>query len=236
MLQGEFRNQVYNAAHSAGDAELMLAQTGRFANFLEKAADVFSKHNVADFAGVFLIHRHNHVADGQAMIETDAILDGADALVTRPRDAKETAVSVPTRWIVGDGCFEPFEYSDNLRMRPQLSRLDNTPEFLRDVRALLNRFELTDLVGLCLFDRGLYEKGPAGHILVETTDEETSSNIVRWMSGDLDQSKLIKTVWHFAPSKGEGGGCVPQCNEVCYFSSPDDQHKSFHKSKHFNIA
>lgn len=233
MLEGHYSTEIYNALALVHVADTAVRGSGRFEPFLAQAGELFVAHGVEQFAGVFLLHRHNSLEAGTAMVEIGALRDGQPTLVTSPRPLA-AGVGTPTRWALRDGAFCPIEFSDDPDLAGQRAELVSRPAFLAAFAALVRDHGFADLLGLCLFDRDYFHEDHAGMILVEETEMATSSNVVRWVSDIADKSGLIETVWHFIQPTPTKPKCVPTCTQYCIKRSPG--HATSHEKAHIKVT
>jgi hypothetical protein len=219
MLENAYSPSIYNQLLLVQQADLAVKKSPRFDEFLHRAGELFVANQVNKTVGVFLLHRHNSIDDNTLMLERAGIRNGETVLITGPNPIS-SGLGVPTRWALTNGSFAPTEFGTDSELGEQLVELKAKADFLSSFANLLVEYKLESYLGLCLFDRDYFHEDRSDMILVEESELDTSSNIVKWVRNFDDKSKLIQTVWHFESPLVAGPGCVPLCKQYCVMYSP----------------
>lgn len=156
-FQTEFLPSLYNALPSAEEADQKVRAQGVLDRVLSEAGPVFIKCGVNDQFGVSLLHKHNGCSEGVWMTEYQAVINGEQALVTKPTLTPPTNESaVPTTWRVDDGIYHPLEFSTDPRAKLLFAGARVPKGFLNEFADILDRHSASGFLGLAIVDRELY--------------------------------------------------------------------------------
>lgn len=217
MLSERFSEKVYN---DLLDVETCNEQVsgGILNGFLQEAGASISKYQADEYAGIFLLHRHNIINKDEIMVERDGVYNEKSALICAPEGCFSDAV--PVRWGLVDNCFVPLEYGSDPILKSAYGLLKENGQMLIDLAAHIKRCGVVRNLGICLYDRSFFSNPPAGHIALEETDVAAHANIITWQDVEPDTSMHIQTTWNFEAKGKLGPGCNPVCSRRCVMRSP----------------
>lgn len=225
---------LYNGLADVVEADRHLTASGRTA-VLDDLMDVIRAHEVQNFAGIRLLHRHCDIGVGEIMVEQDFEEDGTPALATRPEaftDLRRRVV--PNSYRISGGQLQPLEYSDDPVVHEASDQLLARQGFLADFAATLHRHSMTDTLGLMIAPRSFYQKPvPAGRpVLVESSYDDIRWNVVRYHASDeFDPDKLLQTAW-VVPDSLLAASCPSLCSMKCKLGH-NMEHEHLHPPKHW---
>lgn len=188
---------LYNSLHSVTDAVALLAKAGGDA-IVSRALEEIVRLDLCDEIGLRLLHKHNDVGDGEAMIEKEKLDDEGYALVTEATTLS-TDEWAPNSWILTREGALPLEYSDpTLLCNSKLIPLGGTALF-SGLHRVLSNLNVEHLLGpFVIYSAKVYQEKPAYEVaFLEKTDFEHRANVVRMVDrNDPLIANSAKTKWY----------------------------------------
>ncbi|KAH0541783.1 hypothetical protein FGG08_003738 [Glutinoglossum americanum] len=184
--------------------------------------DLFLRRGVQDTLGLTLLHKHFPLDDNTKMVNYGAVAypwDMADASSEVVRDI------YPTAWRFTDtGGIAPYEfgYTQGGAETPGV-RKEESAEFLQELQELLQKHNLTSLLGLRLLDAATSEPG------VEFTSGSANITLPREVFAN-NQGRHVEALWVFQKAL-EGSSGDPLVYKVCKSYCFKDN-KGKHVKKH----
>jgi len=201
---------------------------------------------VRPYVGVCLLHRHCDLPTSCHMVEREGMFDGRQALLTHPKNRLENSVPVTWKIVAASAnrlTLLPLEFSTTAYAKKLFARVMDEMSTIRTIAALVSRLQLTELIGLTISRTGCLPTPRHDQtILVESTDVETSTNIVRWDREDAFTGRLLETSWTFGSVTDEDirqqqypKRCPLTCHmlQQCVVYSPGHAIEEKHVSGHW---
>jgi len=225
----DFNYEVYNNLKSVEDADQALKDNLDLNDFFKDASTLFWKYGLQSRLGVALLHKHRPCLEDERMIEYPEILDGIDALVTRPsKSDSKVSDMVPTLWQILDEKYHPLEYSHDQEANNLIRAQEISPNFLKEFKLLSNKYHTSQLIGLAIVKRELYKSAKPDEIAIEYSDLKDSIVILKKQVEVKGQT--IDTAWDFEKTFDPVLGCLRGCKRQCY--SKDGGHDKDHVAHH----
>ncbi len=188
--------------------------------------DLFDRHEMNMFWGIYLIHHHWEIRDGEVAVED--IVDGTTPpqYTMKPmqgnRDSKE---AVPITYAVHGDVFQALEFSVAPYAFKAHELLKAKPQFLAEFYSLMTENDLAKTFGL-----GVVRHVPdEDHGWIEFTAEDERLSIMRYMPrGGVAANHLTRTSWTFSDGTGTWCNPNPVCSGTnCYSPDPSRGHMGF---------
>lgn len=202
--------------------------------------DLFMKHDLVNILGLLLLHKHFDLSGNEALVDYNDT-----AMPWDLKDVKRSSSGVmekhkgyikPRSWLVSTKTHQlvPTEFYFQHPASPastydQRPLVNMTPEFVQEFAQVLEKNNLTDVLGLCLLKSPFVKQ-------LETT--EGRANIAISMSDEdfASQTDSIDAIWYYTRENGVSpdGTIGPfvtfQCSYACVKSD-----QGTHVSGHYNI-
>lgn len=149
-IEPDFHASHYNSLPPIEKADEDIKSKTFFQAFLNRAGEIIRSHKLEDYVGVRLIHRHFSLNAGQVMVEKFEQIDSVPSLVTSAEDislAREKG-AVPSGWIFSKSNPVVFEFSTDLAVKDGLALIQNSLNFLREMREVIEEFKLEELMAV----------------------------------------------------------------------------------------
>lgn len=184
---------VYNGLLDVAAAEHRLMEMGRDAR-LDKVLAVIRAFNMSEFVGLRLLHKHNVISQGEAMLES-AVTDAEGfALVTRAADVSRgmSPGFVPNSWVLSDAHYVPMEFSDATLLADPDVNPASCPEFFAALAQAIRDEGLSLLIGPALIESALVRahRPSSTSLMLEMTALDDRANVVRYVT---DAEALVGT-------------------------------------------
>lgn len=199
-------------------------------HFLGESASLFIRHGMESRFGVALLHKHYACAPEEVILETEEVMEGVAAIVTRPRAHADAATASPTVWRTKDGRYQALAFSRDPTARRLYTQAAVEDEFLDEFAELARRHGVEDLFGLAVVERGLYARAGEGETPLEVTDMDARANVVTLRDRKEVAGSTIETSWSFRKVEGPNAEteCASTCKTECWNIHPDG-----HEVKHY---
>lgn len=200
----------FNNLPSLVDANTMLVSEGKLQLALQTLQPLFIKHQMQNYWGISLLHRHWHIESDEIALQKRREKGLRTELIMRPSKDPSTEIYPSNFFLVESRPYLlPFEYSCDEHARVANEMLRMAPDFIPD---LLHAFSLCDF-----FDTfGLIVVRDASRTDLEFV-EYTFPNrvsVVREMVKDYrNKDKLVETAWGFS-SSNVAMACKSKCFET----------------------
>ena len=194
-------------------------------NFLDQGlADLFSKHNVFDVFTVVLLHRHNTLNLGEAMVDANGTSSAWTLGNVDSNTTKYGGTIQPTTFVVLGSQLMPYEFAfsptqDSSTPADILSSPANL-DFLEDFVAYVGAHDLGDVFGVALAQ----SKG------VQTMEiSEGEANITFKTPAGIAYvgSDYVPAAWEYSREGSNGGIIKRMCFKNCNKGS-DGSHSADH--------
>ncbi|KAJ4244034.1 hypothetical protein NW762_014647 [Fusarium torreyae] len=188
--------------------------------------DLFIKHGVVDGLGLILLHKHFEIGEDQALVDYNGTAMAWDLKGTAVSEngvvQKHGGFIKPRAWLLSTNkkqlipyefYFQHYKTTENIAYnQTALPRL--TEEFVNEFAEILQRDNLTSVLGVCLL------KSP---LKTEVETSEGCANISVSVTDDaiFDSSSSIEAIWNYKVEKpngdspGVGFGSKFRCNYIC---------------------
>ncbi|MER9159082.1 hypothetical protein [Mesorhizobium sp. M0778] len=235
---GRFSHEMYNALFGIEFVDDLLRKQRFFEDDLETLRGVFKRHLIADYFGICLLHNHNTLRGGEAMVQTrQRHPHYGDALTTSPRRATGRIFGQAVPWSFracrgSEGyVLCPIEFSTDPLVHEANNLLVSKPAFAEEFCEHVFVLGLSDYVGLALLRRD-FPAPPLGWRAVEAISAGRE-NIVHY-APDSGQ-RLIQTIYFMGDEDSETRlacppGCVPRSG--CYPTSVGHEIRQRHERIH----
>ena len=235
-----FNVSSYNGLKEAEEANQVLLERSNFETLLKEAGPWICKHEMQDYIGLRLLHKHNDLSAGDRMVEyfSDEYDDGA--LVTGkflPVDESsgEPLKAVPSIWaaasVENEEPFFALEYTTDEGGRAAYAKISTQQEFLVGLRSILAGHNLEDLIGISSITR-LSLKAKADQVFMELIDLDLVENVLLLTDvKDPLMSSSIQTSWRFEALNPQEGIITHGCKTVtvCIHTPIASFKKTVHK-------
>lgn len=217
-------SKCYNSLPEVEDNHELLKKSPHFSSFLKEAEEVVIKHELEQYVGFRLIHKHFPVEKGQLMVEENLLVNSVPSLVTYAEDKNTVTLkkSLPSSWIFSGTESEEldvFETSTDSAVKQGVELLQQKKEFIQEIGSLVKKHEMNSLMSLALLRREkLFAK--EDQIYVEISRSEEQKSIVQIFPSFEDKSDNIRTSWSFKGPKQQ------KCYGVVVCRPGNDGHKS----------
>jgi hypothetical protein len=208
----------YNRLMQVTHATKYLAEAGGDAvvgPVLEKIAEL----GLGNEIGLRLLHKHNDLETGEAMVERDFADDEGYALVTSVTSGGLRDY-VPNSWQLTENGFIAIEYSHpDLLCSPHFDITANAEKFSK-LYELLSELKLDRVLGPSInYNRNVYQdEDPTNTAFLEKTDVENRANVVRRVNRhDPSFTNSAKTKWYARRMMDSDGKVrwLTACNCFC---------------------
>lgn len=212
----------YNNLPMVEVASSTLSLRSSFPQLLRDFAILSARSGVAGEVAALLLHRHFSVESKQLILEQPVILrDGKKALAAKPEKTSDTGEAMPFRWhLTADNEFLPLEFTADRYSSGAVPLLATQSRFLKAYAAILNEYELSGLIGLCLA-KTEHLTPTQNERLMEETYEDGSVVTVEPLSAISSDS--IPTMW--MPVVEMGCKVVNNCQSFCHPQEPPRIHQ-----------
>ncbi|RFU35206.1 hypothetical protein B7463_g1159, partial [Scytalidium lignicola] len=116
---------------------------------------LFIRYGVTDIFGVRLLHRHYLLSSNERIVQRGDV--AAPWPLDRIQFAKTKGHVIPSSWLFRNGNAYPYEFSFVAKSENHdpatLLQLNDYENFFSDFCKLLQKYQLCDVLGLCLLDR-----------------------------------------------------------------------------------
>jgi len=193
-------HEVYNNLPNVDSQDMIFNALPNNANILKQLAELFVKHHVDPYFGVFLLHAHNPITSEECMIERKV----GEAYITATESISnlKNEEVFPSRWGFINGQWLALEYTTDVNFRHALDSLNG--EFLSELGSFLTQNKLTDLLGLVLAKRTLWPN--ENQTFAEHTDER--GNVLVLKNASEVNNSFLATIFCF-------GQLVPKTAAFC---------------------
>jgi hypothetical protein len=194
-------------------------------NFLDHGlADLFSKHNVFDVFTVVLLHRHNTLKQGEAMVDANGTSSAWTLGNVDSNTTKYGGTVQPTTWMVLGSQLMPYEFAfsptqDSGTLEGILSSPANIA-FLEDFVAYVGTHELGGVFGVAL------AQGKGVHTM-EISEGEVNITFKTPAGISYVGSDYVPAAWEYSREGSDGGIIKRMCFKNCNKAS-DGTHSADH--------
>ncbi|OAI03589.1 hypothetical protein A1353_00345 [Methylomonas methanica] len=203
-------NNLVHQYNKLGDVQIVASEV-ESRKVLDKVLSELSQLDDNRY-GLWLLHRHHLLSDGQFLLEQPAIYNGQPALVASAIDELPND-AVPSRWALDPaGKWQPMEYSIDPAVRKATAN-PGLAEIMEVVAGALLKNDLSSLLGFCVLTRSDVLADELNGRLEIT---EGSNSIVTLISNaELKEESALPTTWCLS------GNQVDSCRmrDWCYKSS-----------------
>jgi len=206
----------YNGLCSVEKADSELKSNTLFREFLTKAKDIIVKHDLQEYVGLRLIHRHFDVQPQQVMIENFELREGVPSLITSSQSissAYEPGV-FPASWILSEDGLSIFEFSRDSAVFQGVNIMKDNELFIDEMRNLMIQNGVSNLLSISILKRNSIDLSLAsldsGKIYVERNFGDLQKSIVQLENNVVGG---IHTSWSFHNQEGMNCCCYP--SSVC---------------------
>ena len=234
-------------------ADKALKANPKWEEAITKIGDQIVASGLQDVLSVRLIHRHHTIDPGQLMVERTGKYKGGTALITEVQHERDSKIDqlLPNVLAVTEDGYGVTEYCiTEVIADPDRARsVFENQTLLRTIREIILDNGLEKYVGIGLCNKPFFDLGREDGILLEITDVDEMSNVIRWVPRKREQPRSIQTLWKFEDPKavynnsvlrafcswgnhGGGGGvsCLVYCYVICEQLSPG--HAETHERPH----
>jgi len=217
--------EIYNSLPSVESASARLAEESTFSAFLEEYAEIAGRHDFLGVVGVFLLHRHFHLAPSRLIVEAPRAHESGPTqawAAPAPVTEKELGELCATRWGFHEGGESSFPLEFGAH-DPLAMRVAGSSTFLREVGSLLAAYSFEDLLGLATVHRPFMMVDDGQQYVELSTDEASITSVADRTEVSTD---WLGTLW--APD--EVGRCEPQwtCRSRCIPAGQMHHHEHPH--------
>lgn len=211
----DFDPRLYNAMPDVQNADADIRRSGALERALAVMAPIFEAHDVTDFCGINLLHKHWMVDAVEIPLQIRRPHADAFELVTSPRRMRNRAAT-PSSWALRvEGAasrFVPFEFSTDAEVQRCAGLLEPKRAFFAAVGEALITHRLFACFGISIMPRVPLSDNPQAR-MVEMSSASSRASLVRPVEIE-DTSALIQTGWMFSAGKVPKPTCqpVPYCD------------------------
>ncbi|KAL9594509.1 MAG: hypothetical protein Q9219_006991 [cf. Caloplaca sp. 3 TL-2023] len=179
---------TYNSLPELNAAKAQLDEAGPFAILVDEIGKTFVKHGIHLSLGLVLLHNH-FLLDANEMLVT---VDSVAVPWNNTSGAPELSAVTPIAWRFIKDKLVPYEFG-YLTQCPavEFHGLEMT-SFLHDLAAILRRWNLTDVLGIC----DLGKRSPSGPVTMDITSGR--ANITLPFDISPNDGDAIDAMWEFS--------------------------------------
>lgn len=209
---------LYNGLPQLEAASALVEKKNLIETMTNRLGPIFLRHGVHTHWGVYLLHHHWNIADHEIAGETVRGGDTAVQYEMEPVSRSAASAFVPLTIALRGGEFKALEVSSAPFALDAYEVLAKRPEFLKDLKAEIEKDGLAEHFGLVAF------KPPEiGHQWTEFTPDSKRISIMRkFADGAVPATEVIDASWRFFPDGAElgprypGSKCGKMCSGNCY--------------------
>jgi hypothetical protein len=184
----------YNNLPFVGAADEYVENGGLAEKMALRVREIFLRHELADYWGISLLHRHWPIESDEVPAE-DAIFDkGLPAYVMRPALRNSGDIYVPCLISIEDASFETLEFSSRPDALNAFHQLQQRDVFLQELREALLPDGLNQVFGL----GSVRQVSDERNRLVEFSYGDRAPVMRETPFSQIADSDLIQTFWTFS--------------------------------------
>lgn len=220
---------AFNSLPTIEAATRMMNADGKLELVLHELEPIFTIHEMEDFWGICLLHKHWEVFPDELPMQQPVVGDEGIEYVSMPRSARSSDGYYPSVLsAIGKqpGRLRALEYSTDEVVAEAYGKLVANPDFAREVGQALVSLGLETTFGLTVC-KGASDPGLE---LIETTTEDRVSIVREVKPNSISRTRLLPTAWTFSRYKN-GLDCVKSCFQVCCGVHEEATHTPAHQPK-----
>jgi hypothetical protein len=183
--------------------------------------------------GIRLLHRHNHLAAHEIMVEDE--IGGFLVTAAVERSALDHDV-FPNSWMLANSSHHPIEYSTDKNVRDANILVNGSESFFESFQTITDRHGVSDYIGPAVIRREFFKRKPNSEaILLETSDGHKRANYLGFANRDaFPIDRLVTTSWLAIETNGDDLTSCAQQNCVthtaCVLDAEGDHSEQSHHS------
>ena len=217
----------FNGLPEIEAADSFVRSSGSRARVLRRLSPIFFKHQVCDWFGLCLLHKHWQLEDDELPLQEITATNSRLTLTTTPQHRHSAAPVWPSVFQVSGACgLQALEFSTDHRVGVANSILEERPAFGLDFCEAIAEEAVADCFGLCV----IRPQTKAGLQFVEFNYAERVSITREITSLELGNKIPIQTQWRFH-ADAMANSCEASCFSQCIVSG-DGSHRHAHPKAH----
>src|SRR5581483_563651 len=195
LAQRALQPRVYNGLPSLEKAAEFVRSQGLIDKMLGGVGSLFVRHGVAEHWGIYLLHKHWHI--GQGEIPAEDVCDDTPEKehVMRPISLRQGGGYVPITYTLRDGVFVGLEFSRTPQALEAHKLLGGKETFFEELKQVLYANGLSRDFGLGL----IRENNDPSNRWVEFTAHSGRKSVMKYLPQDgVAAEHLIQASWAFA--------------------------------------
>lgn len=172
---------------------------------------LFIAHRVQGSWGIYLLHSHWPIFDGEIPAE-DARDGNNSEFLMRPVSSSLASKYKPSALAVTTDGFQALEFSSSHFTCRAFDTLQQRPDFLGEIRSALIRLGLSEQFGLC----AVRDPSDENHRWLENSEDNARASIMKEITAnELKIDDTIQTSWAFDEILEGRCGKVRHCTWKC---------------------